>query len=312
MKVIILILFLVTYSPSVFSQTSFNYRYTEVCSGRTNTVKVVLNNNSDFFTVFFFGENKTFSSTQFNNGEYAEWMDMVYRSWSEYYPCQEVLALVQETSKKVAERNSKEFTQPIIIISSDLAFFSPNDFRIGSGWSETDRITGKSVGGLGTIGSGRIYSFGYFRLNPVFPNTNSVENYNILLVDGNWLGNLMNGLYYNYNGSGAFIFNSMTFGDMNGFPFQNNGLLLGGFLPIYGSNQISLNSLMVFSYTYYERVFKINYWFDNAIRVNPNLTVTFQLSPTFGINVTSNMTYRFGVDSGFINYGIMTGAKLLF
>jgi hypothetical protein len=312
MKIIILILFLVTCSTSVFSQTIFNYRYTEVCSGRTNTVRVVLNNNSDFFTVFFFGENKTFSINQFNNGEYADWMDSVYRSWSEYYPCSEVLALVQETSKKVAERNSKEFTQPIIIISSDLAFFSPNDFRIGGGWSETDKVSGRSVGGLSTIGSGRIYSFGYFRLNPVLPNTNSVENYNILLVDGNWLGNLMNGLYYNYNGSGAFIFNSMTFGDMNGFPFQNNGLLLGGFLPIYKSNQIALNSLMVLSYTYYERVFKINYWLDNAVRVNPNITFTFNLSPTFGINITSNITYRLGVDSGFVNYGIMTGAKLLF
>lgn len=312
MKIIILISLLTTWPAYTFSQTTFNYRYIEVCSGRTNNVKVFLNNDRDFFTVFFFGENKTFSRNQFDNGEYAEWMDVIYGSWSEYYPCQEVLGLVQETSKKVAETNSKEFTQPIIIISSDLAFFSPNDFRIGSGWSDTDRISGKLVGGMGTVGSGRIYSFGYFRLNPVFPNTNSVENYNIIFIDGNWLGNLINGLYYNNKGSGIFTFNSMTFGDMNGFPFQNNGLLLGGFLPIYKNNQLELNSLMVLSYTYYERVFKINYWFDNAVRVNPNISFTFKLSPTFGINVTSNVTYRMGVDSGFINYGIMTGAKLLF
>jgi hypothetical protein len=308
-----LLLFLLIVIPNLlYSQTSFNYRYTEVCSGRTNTVKVVLNNNSDFFTVFFFGENKTFNSTQFNNGEYAEWMDRVYRSWSEYYPCQEVLALVQETSKKVASKGSKNEIQPVIVVSSDLAFFSPNDLRIGGGWSETDRISQKSVGGLLAIGTGNIYSFGYFRLNPILPNTNSVENYNILLVNGNWLGNLMNGLYLSYQGSGAFLFNSITFGDMNGFAFQNNGLLLGGFLPIYRNNQIALNSLMVVSYTYYERVFKINYWFDNAVRVNPNLTLTFQLSPTFGINVTGNITHRVGVDGGFVNYGIMTGAKLLF
>jgi len=311
MKTLLLCILLLV--PSVlYSQTTFSYKYTEVCSGRTNTVKVALTNSSDFFTVFFFGESRTFTRSQYNDGTYADWMDRVYKSWSEYYPCQEVLGLVQETSKKVAERNSKEFTQPIIIVSSDLAFFSPNEFRVGGGWSETDRLSEKSVGALATVGSGRIYSFGYFRLDPILSNTNFVQNYNILLVSGDWLGNLMNGLYYNYKGSGTFIFNSITFGDMNGFAFQNNGILLGGFLPIYGNNQLSVSSLLVVSYTYYEKVFKLNYWFDDIVRVNPNLTLTVKVSPTFGINVTANTTHTVGASNGFVNYGIMTGAKLLF
>ena len=61
----LLFLILLFVSSNTFAQTIFNYRYTEVCSGRTNTVKVVLNNNSDFFTVFFFGETKTFSKLDY-------------------------------------------------------------------------------------------------------------------------------------------------------------------------------------------------------------------------------------------------------
>lgn len=315
MKVIFFILislFSFSISDTLYSQTIFNYRYIEVCSGKTNTVRVVLNNNNDFFTVFFFGEAETFSITDFNNGSYSEWMDRVYRDWSKYYPCSEVLSLVQETSKKVAQKNSNDVSQPLIVVSSDLAFFSPNDFRMGLGWSEVDRLSDKLVGGVGTIGTAGTYAMGYFRLNPILPNISMIENYNILWVYGNWLGNLINGIYYKYNQYGFFSFNSMTFGNMNGFGFQNNSFLLGSSVPIFSNHQISINSLLLVNYTYYEKVFKLNYWFDNAIRINPNISFIIKLSPTFGISITGNVTHRLGVDGGFVNYGIMTGAKLLF
>lgn len=310
-SLLFLIIFLISLE-NVHSQTVFNYNYTEVCSGRQNTVRTVLNNSNEVFTVFFFGETRTFSPHEVNDGSYGEWMDGVYRRWSEYYPCQEVLALVQETSKKVAERNSKEFTQPIIIVSSDLAFFSPNEFKVGSGWSETDILTGRSVGSLVSVGNGRIYSAGYFRLNPFQENINLVENYNIVYVNGNWLGNLIHGIYYDYGGDGIFLFNSATFGNMNGFAFQNNGILLGGFKNIYQDRQYNIKGMMVVSYTYYEKVFQLNYWIDRSVRLNPNLTLTYQISPTFGINVTGNLTYRVGEINQLLNFGILSGAKLFF
>ena len=311
MKKLLLCLLLI-FPSLLYSQTTFSYNYTEVCSGRTNTVKVVLNNNSDFFTVFFFGESRTFSRGEYNSGVYADWMDQVYKSWSQYYPCAELLALVQETSKKVASKNSKEVVQPVIIVSSDLAFFSPSDLRVGGGWSEANLITKRSVGALTSLGTGKVYSFGYFRLTPVTLRTNSVENYNIIHVEANWLGNLINGVYYNYKGDGAVVFNSITFGNMNGFAFQNNGVMLGGVSDIYKNNQLNLKGLLVVSYTYYEKVFKLDYWFDNAMRINPNVTLNYQVSPTFGFSVTSGLTYRVGKDPQLINFGILTGAKLFF
>ena len=308
----LLFLILLFVSSNTFAQTIFNYRYTEVCSGRTNTVKVVLNNNSDFFTVFFFGENKTFSKLDYFNGTYDVWMDDVYTKWTNYYPCQEVLSLIQETSKRVAGKGSKEVAQPVIVVSSDLAFFTPNEFRIGSSWSETDRITKASSGGLGTFGNGKVYAVGYFLLNPIIPNLNSVQNYNIILADGSLLGNLINGVYYELNSNGIFGFSSITFGNMNGFSFQNNGILVGGIYDIYKGNQFSFKGVLVVSYTYYEKIFDLTYWFDNSVKINPNITMSYKLSPTFGFSITANTTYRIGRNNGLLNFGILSGAKLFF
>jgi hypothetical protein len=308
-----LLLFLLIVIPNLlYSQTSFNYRYTEVCSGRTNTVKVVLNNKSDFFTVFFFGENKTFSQTQFNNGEYADWMGRVYTKWSKYYPCQEVLSVVQETSKRVADKGSKDVVQPVIVISSDLAFFTPNDIRIGSGWSETDRLSKKSVGGVGTFGTGNVYALGYFRLSPLTSTLNSIENYNLIFADGSLLGNLINGIYFDSKGDAVFLLNSIVFGNMNGFAFQNNGIILGGSYNILRSSTLDLKGIMIVNYTYYEQIFNLKYWIDNSVKVNPNLSFTYKLSPTFGLNITTNITYRLGRNDGLLNIGILSGGRLSF
>lgn len=296
---------------SSFAQTTFYYKYKEVCSGETRTVKATIENREDTFTIFFFGEYRTFTYLDFVNGAYEQWMVTVYRQWTQYYPCAELSALVQETSKKVAEQNETEITQPLIIVSSDLGYYSGGVIRTGVGYSETNRLTGVGSGGVGSLDTETVSSFGIFRINPISKTTNAVENLNLIITTDYVLGNLLHGFHYKHRLGSAFLFNTITFGFLNGFGFQDNSLVFGGGGKIYSNNHININLITIVSYTYHVRIFKISYWFEDHLKLNPNLSLTYKLSPSFGLGLTGTINYRTDQRRP-TNAGLLAGGKLFF
>jgi hypothetical protein len=307
----ILFLLLFLYSVPSKAQITFNYKYTEVCSGEQKTIKTVVQNRDDYFTVFFFGEYRNFMYSEFVDGTYERWLSNVYRRWTEYYPCAELSALIQETTKKVAEQNDSDISQPLIVVSSDLAYYAGGIIKTGIGYSESNRVTGVGSGGVGSLGNGNISSLGLFRITPVSKNLNTVENFNVIMTTGNLLGNLLHGVYYKNRVGGVFAFNAMTFGFLNGYGFQDNTLIVGGGGKLYSNNQVVINSILVTSYTYRVRIFKISYWFEDYIKLNPNLSITYKLSPSFGLGLTGTLSYRTD-DKKITNEGLLLGGKLFF
>jgi len=308
---IFLFLLLSLLSNLANAQTVFHYRYTEVCSGEIKTVRTVVENREDRFTVFFFGEYRNFTYSEVIDGSYERWLANVYKRWTDYYPCAELSALLQETTKKVAEQNDTDISQPLIVVSSDLAYFTGGEIKTGVGYSEANRLTGVGKGGVGSLGNTRVSSFGLFRITPISGNLNTVENFNVILTDGNVLGNLLHGVYYRNKKGSLFAFNAITFGFLNGFGFQDNTIVLGGGTKLYSDRKIEINSILVTSYTYHVRIFKISYWFEDHLKINPNLSATYKLSPSFGLGLTGTLTYRTD-QKQITNSGILIGGKLFF
>lgn len=310
MKLLLLLTFIL-FSNTLNAQTVFNYKYTEVCSGEVKTVRTVVENHEDRFTIFFFGEYRNFSYSELADGTYERWLTNVYKKWTEYYPCAELSALLQETTKKVAEQNEADISQPLIVVSSDLAYYSGGELKTGIGYSEANRLTGVGKGGVGSLGNNQVSSFGIFRLTPISTTINTVENFNIIFTTGNLLGNLLHGVYYKDKKGSIFAFNALTFGFLNGFGFQDNTIVVGGGTKIYSDRKVDINTIIVTSYTYYVRIFKISYWLEDYIKINPNLSVTYKLSPSFGLGLTGTVTYR--TDQRQItNTGVLLGGKLFF
>ena len=310
MKALFFILFTLIGIP-LKGQATFNYRYREVCSNEIRTVRVNLENSGGNFTIFFFGEYRTFTLSDFENGTYEQWMNRVYNQWTEYYPCVELSALLGETTKKVAEQNDTDISQPLIIVTSDLAYYSGGEIKSGFGYSEANRLTGVGNGGVGSFGNSKVSSFGLFRITPIDRTLNTVENFNVIITERNMLGNLLHGVYYKHRLGGVFAFNSMMFGFLNGFGFQDNTLVFGGGGKLYSDNRINVSSILVASYTYHVRIFKISYWFEDHIKLNPNLSITYKLSPSFGLGLSGTVTYR--TDEKVItNSGLLLGGKLFF
>jgi hypothetical protein len=310
MKVLLFILFALIGLP-LKAQTTFYYKYKEVCSNEIRTVKVNLENSGGNFTVFFFGEYRTFTLADVESGAYDGWMSRVYRQWTDYYPCVELSALVEETTKKVAEQNDSDVSQPLIIVTSDVAYYSGGDVKFGFGYSEADRLSGVGKGGVGSFGNSKVSSFGLFRITPIDRTLNTVENFNLIITEKTLLGNLLHGVYYKHRLGGVFAFNAMTFGFLNGFGFQDNTLVFGGGGKVYSNNQLNVSTMLVTTYTYHVRLFKISYWFEDHIKLNPNLSITYKVSPSFGLGLSGTMTYR--TDEKIVtSSGLLLGGKLFF
>ena len=107
------------------------------------------------------------------------------------------------------------------------------------------------------------------------------------------------------------MFNSITFGILNNYRFQDTSVIVGVSNKLYSNPYFSINSTVVFSYIYYVKVFKLSYWFEDHVKLNPNLSFTWKLSPTFGLNLAASINYR--TDSReFTSPGVLLGAKYLF
>jgi len=311
MKWILVLILLVT-PTQVFSQAfNFAYRYKEVCSDQLKTVNVAFERQGNLFSASFFGEVKTFNQQQIGNGEFLIWLNETYKAWTEYYPCSEIKAIVEDAAKKAAQGNEIDIGQPLLVVSSDLAYTYPGVYKIGTGYTSEDRLTGKKFGGLGNLGTSKVSSIGGYRLTPISQDLNTVESYNLLYVQGSFLGNLTHGLYKSKKSYSYFIFNAMTFGYLNGFGFQDNTIILGGSRRIFNTNQLSANVIVLNSYTYYTKVFKLKYWFEDYVKVSPTVTLTFKLSPSFGLNFGGTMTYRTDTDERY-GYGALLGGRLSF
>ena len=311
MRFFLTVIFLVLWSSPASGQTFFKYRYKEICTEQNRTVQVEVSQKNDTFTVFFFGESETFNRFEMQDGTYIAWMDKVNRLWNEYYPCAEIQELVTSSSKRIADSGEVELGAPLLALSSDLAYFSPSEFRTGTGYSTQNLRTGLRYGTLGSFGNTRKSSVGYYRMKPLNEKWNRVESFGGLYIEGDFLGNLFNGVYYKNRKLSTFLFNSVTFGILNNYRFQDTSLILGVSKKLYSNPYFSINTTVIFSYIYYVKVFKLSYWFEDHVKLNPNLSFTWKLSPTFGLNLATSINYR--TDSReFTSPGVLLGAKYLF
>lgn len=311
MRLFITVIFLALWSSPAKGQTFFKYTYKEICSEQVRSVQVEVSQQNDTFTVFFFGETETFTRLEMQNGLYTRWMDRINRLWNEYYPCAEIQDLVASSSKRVAESGEVELGAPLLVVSSDLAYFAPSEFRAGSGYSTQNLKTGLKYGALTSFGNSNKSAFGYYRMKPINDKLNRVESFGGLYIEGDFLGNLFNGVYYRADRYSFFLFNSITFGILNNYSFQDTSLILGVSSTLYSNPYFSISTTFLFSYIYYVKVFKLSYWFEDHLKINPNLALTWKLSPTFGLNLATSINYR--TDSReFTSPGVFLGAKYLF
>jgi hypothetical protein len=312
MRLVILILLLVTCASPSFSQTIFNYRYTEVCSGKINTVKVVLNNNSDFFTVFFFGETKTFSKLDYSNGLYDVWMGDLYTKWTKYYPCAEIKELITDAAKSASESGDVDVSQPIVIMASDFGYKNRGVYTTTAGYNKANLLTSTSEGILLAVGTDVIGNIGYFRISPFKGKIKSLININLLLLQQSFIGNITFGLLGDAGKIGSyFVLHTMTFGKLNGYPFQDNTMMLGHSKKILDINQLTLSTNLILSYTYRVKVFTLDYWMEDYIGIKPFINMGYKLSPTFGLNVTYTTSLRTDRNTS-DRYSILLGGRVLF
>ena len=299
------------FATTAHAQINYTYSYKEVCSEEKRTMNVLLGVDGNIYTLSFFGETQTFTPTQVAAGEVFTWMERTYSAWSEYYPCAEIQGAVQDATKKVAQGNEVDVGQPVLVVSSDFSYYEPNSFKFGSGYSSQNRLTGNKYGALSNVGNAKVSNIGYYRITPLSESLNRVETFNLLYIEGDLLGNVLNGVYYFSPFADLFLFHNLTFGNLNGFGFQDNTAVAGINRKIFSTPQMNLSFNTFVTYTYFVKVFKISYWMEDHVKVIPNLSFTFKLSPTFGLNLTGTFNYR--SDTGAIyNKGILLGGRLSF
>lgn len=308
LRVIFILLFFTT---TAHAQLNYTYSYKEVCSEEKRTMNVLLGMNGNVYTLSFFGETQTFTPQQVAAGDIFLWMERTYSAWSEYYPCTEIQGAVQEATKKVAQGNEVDLGQPVLVVSSDLSYYESNNFKFGSGYASENRLTGNKYGAISSLGNAKVSNIGYYRITPIGSKINRVETFNLLFVEGDLLGNILNGTYHFTPFVDAYFFHNLTFGSLNGFGFQDNTLVVGLNRKLLGLPQVTASLSTFVTYTYFVKVFKIKYWLEDHVKIVPNLSITYKLSPTFGLNLTGTMSYR--TDTGAIyGKGLLLGGRLSF
>ena len=308
LRVFVILLFL---TSTAHAQLNYNYRYVEICSEEVRDMTALMGVDGNVYTLSFFGETGTFTPEQVANGDVLLWMEKTYNAWTTYYPCAEIQQVVQDANRKVAQGNEVDIGQPVLVVSSDLAYYEPTMFKFGSGYASANRLTGTKYGALSSIGSTKVSNIGYYRITPLKETINRVETFNLLYVEGDLLGNILNGIYYYSPISDLYLFHNLTFGYLNGFGFQDNTVVSGFSKKVISTPQLSIDFNTFMSYTYFVEVFKLSYWFEDHVKVFPNLSATFKLSPTFGLNLTGTFTYRSDTHDIY-NKGLLFGGRLSF
>lgn len=303
------LLFLISLFPSLcFSQSTLKFNYIEVCSEEQR--QIVLNispNNSNTYS--FFGESKTFTPLEIQQGDPLVWLASIYRKWTEYYPCAEIREIITDAVKNSSEKANVDVDVPIVIVSSDLGYRNSN-FLTSGGFNTTDLLTSESEGFVFNANTAKIGNIGFYRSKPQSKSIKTLTNANLLFVDQNILGNITSGVIYSKKPASAFLLHSYVFGNLNGYRFQDNSLIVGTSNNLLRTRVLSLGTTFVTSYTYRVKVFKLDYWFEDYMTISSYFNVTYSVTQTFGLNLSYTNTLKTNSKDR-IN-GILLGGRVFF
>ena len=117
---------------------SYNYSYTDPCTGNLKTIIVPINGN---VTVSYYGEIGSFSQNDFNNGTFEAWTNNIFAQYGTNSPCSEIVGL--GTAVNVTQGNALN----VIGILNSLSSIS--DLASGS-----TNMLGGAVNSIGNGGNG--------------------------------------------------------------------------------------------------------------------------------------------------------------
>jgi len=295
-----------------YSQTfQLNYSYKEVCSDQLKKINIPID-LSNSSTLAFFGYSKTFTPEEIQSNDHISWMDDIYSKWREYYPCAEIKGIVTESAKSASDNGDVDLSQPIVIMSADLGYRNGGVITTSGGYNQTNLKTQTSNGLLLTLGTNYIGNIGYYRINPLSRTTSLLINSNILLLETNIIGNLTTGILGDLNKVGTyFTLHTVTFGKLNGYPFQDQTILVGHSKKWITTRRLILSTNLIGSYTYRVKVFNLDYWFEDYIEMKPFVNLGFRITPTFGLNISYTTSVRTDINVT-DRYGILIGGRVLF
>jgi len=157
---IILLLFVCLFSSYKISAQTYNYTYTDPCTGNDKTIIVPINGN---VTVGYYGEIGSFSYNDFTNGVFDSWASNIFSQYGTNSPCSEIVGL--GTAINVTQGTALN----VLGILNSLSSIS--DFTSGS-----TNILGGSVSSLSNGGSGNKNKNGNNSQNGSADNTTNNNN----------------------------------------------------------------------------------------------------------------------------------------
>lgn len=135
---VILLLFVCLFGSFKISAQTYNYTYTDPCTGNDETIIVPINGN---VTVGYYGAVGSFSYNDFTNGTFESWASNIFTQYGTNSPCSEIVGL--GTAVNVTQSTALN----VIGILNSLTSIS----EIASG---STNILGGSVGSVSNAGSG--------------------------------------------------------------------------------------------------------------------------------------------------------------
>ena len=310
MRWLFLILFLV---PNIgYAQVfNLNYKYREICSEELR--KVVLEIDLSSPTTFaFFGYSQTFTPQQVSQNEHVDWLNDIYRKWKDYYPCAEITDLVASNAKNSSETGDIDISQPIVILASDLSYHNDQTVGLTGGYNKSNLLTNTSNGFVLNAGTNVSGNVGYYKLTPINSTTKSMVNANLMVIQDNLIGNTAVGILGDIGMFGSYFgLHSVTFGKLNGYPFQDNSLIIGHTKTFINNKTLKLSTNLVLSYTYRRKVFNLDYWFEDYMTIKPFVNVAYKLTDTFGMNLSYTNSLRTDKNTK-ERWGLLLGGRVLF
>ena len=271
---------------------------------------MVLNLDPNSNSYSFFGETKTFTDLEIIQGEPMVWLARVYRSWSEYYPCTEIRDLVNNSTKSSSESSKVDVNAPIVVVQSDFGYQN-SSFVTSGGFSNTNILTKESDGYTLNASTAKLGTIGYYRVKPLNKEVKTITNTNIIFLQDDVLGSLTTGFTVNRGKVFAFAFNAYIFGNLNGYGFQDSSVLLGISRPLIELRTFDLSALLLTSYTYRVKVFKLDYWFEDYVNLSPYINLSYRVTTTFGLNLSYTRSFRTDMYKK-DQYGILLGGRVFF
>ena len=310
MRWLLFILFLL---PNIgYSQVfNLNYKYREVCSEELKKVVLEIDLNSST-TFAFFGYNETFTPQQVAQNEHVDWLDDIYRKWKDYYPCAEITDLVASNVKNSSETGDIDISQPIVILVSDLSYHNDQTVGLTGGYNKFNLLTNTSNGFVLNAGTNVSGNVGYYKLTPINSTTKSMVNANLMVIQDNLIGNTAVGILGDIGMFGSYFgLHSVTFGKLNGYPFQDNSLIVGHTKTLINNKTLKVSTNLILTYTYRRKVFRLNYWFEDYMTIKPFMNVGYKLTDTFGMNLSYTNNLRTDKNTK-ERWALLLGGRVLF